>query len=138
MRSCDSRVGNFHSDTWKRNLRWSTKTPELVPDQLQPSPAIPSKFSHSPTCIIPSTCIRSLLFFSNNHPNKKNRSETSYQKQDQLTMQNKRKKIESVKQRPWKLMKVEARSQSNSRVPAKTRQKSPKPKTSKMLIIDNN
>ena len=137
-RSRDSRAGNFLSDTWKRNLRWSTKTPELVPDQLQPSPAIPGKFSHSPACIIPSTCIRSLLFFSNNHLNKKNRSETSYRKQDQLTMQNKRKKIELVKQRPWRIMEVEAHSQSNNRVPAKTRQKSRRPKTSKILIIDNN
>ena len=70
-RSRDSRAGNFLSDTWEHNLRWSTKTLELVPDQLQPSPTIPGKLSHSPTCIIPSTCIRSLLFFSNNHPNKK-------------------------------------------------------------------
>ena len=53
-------------------------------------------------------------------------------------MQNKRKKIELVKQRPWRIMEVEAHSQSNSRVPAKTRQKSRRPKTSKMLIIDNN
>ena len=53
-------------------------------------------------------------------------------------MQNKRKRTELVKQRPWRIMEVEARSQSNSRVPAKTRQKSRRPKTSKMLIIDNN
>ena len=137
-RSRDSRAGNFLPDTWERNLRWSTKTMELVPDQPQPSPTIPGKLSHSPTCIIPSTSIRSLPFFSNNHPNKKNRNVTSYRKQDQLTMQNKRKRIELVKQRPWRIMEVEARSQSNSHVPTKTRQKIRRPKTSKMLIIDNN
>ena len=70
-RSPDSGVWKHHPDTWKRILRWSTRTPKLGPNQLQPSPTILGKFSHSFPYNIPLTHIRNLLFLSNNHSNKK-------------------------------------------------------------------